>query len=130
MKRIRQLVLNRTGDALPMLRIGQPIRTVRHECPGPHMSDPVRQRIDVAIGSISLRDLAGEPVDRYFTLPHQESIEGHDQLGVHRGSDLAVNGNLADVPQQAHRAWAANLACVRQRLEGFLVHRAARPRRE
>ena len=103
MQGIGKLVLDGARFGLPMFRIGKPVRAVRHKRPGPHMRDPVRQRIDVAVGSVGLRDLAGEPVDRYFTLPHQESIEGHDQLGVHRRRDLAVIGNLADVPQPLDR---------------------------
>ena len=76
MQRIRELVLDAARDGLPMLGIGKPVRTVRHEGPGPDMRDPVRQRVDVAVGPVGLRDLGGKPVGGDFTLPHQESIEG------------------------------------------------------
>ena len=36
---------------------------------------------------------------RYPTLAHQETIEGDDEFGMGRGRDLAVVGNLANVPQ-------------------------------
>ena len=58
MQRIRELVLDAARDGLPMLRIGEPVRPVGHERPGPHMRDPVRERIDVAVGSVGLRHLA------------------------------------------------------------------------
>ena len=61
---VGQLVLDAARDALPMLGIGEPVRTVGREGPGPDMGDAVDERIDVAIGAIRLRDLAGEPVDR------------------------------------------------------------------
>ena len=70
----------RARDALPMLRIGQPVRTVGHEGPGPDMRDPVRERIDVAVGPVGLRHLAGEPVDRGFYPPAS---------GNHRGSSTS-----------------------------------------
>ena len=50
-QRIRQLVLDRAGDALPMLGIGEPVRTVRDKGPGADVGDAVRQRVDVAIGA-------------------------------------------------------------------------------
>ena len=68
--------------------IGKPVRTVRHEGPGPHMRDPVRERVDIAIGPVGLRHLGGEPVGGDFTLPHQESIEGHDSSACVAGAIL------------------------------------------
>ena len=98
-QRIGQLVLNRARDALPMLRIGKPIRTVGNESPGPDMRDPVGERIDVAVGPVGLRDLTGEPIGRDVTLSHQESIEGYGKFRMGRRRDLAIVGNLADIPQ-------------------------------
>ena len=58
---------------LPMLGIGEPIRAVGGEGPGPDMGDAVRQRVDVAVGVVGLRDLAGEPVGRDRALAHRGS---------------------------------------------------------
>ena len=99
MQRIRELVLDAPRDGLPMLGIGKPVRTVRHEGPGPHMRDPVRQRVDIAVGPVGLRHLGGKPIGGDFTLPHQESIEGDDQFCVRCRRDLAVVGHLTHVPQ-------------------------------
>ena len=63
-QRVGQLVLDRARDALPVLGIGEPVRTVRRKGPGPDMRDAVRERVDVAVGAVGLRDLAGEPVGR------------------------------------------------------------------
>ena len=98
-QRIGQLVFDRAGDALPMLRIGEPIGAVGDESPGPDMRDPVGEGVDVAVGAVGLRHLLGEPIDRDVTLSHQESIEGHHQFGMGGGRDLAVVGNLAGIPQ-------------------------------
>ena len=57
MQRIGQLVLDRAGDALPMLRIGEPIRAVGNESPGPDMRDPVGEGVDVAVGPVGLSHL-------------------------------------------------------------------------
>jgi hypothetical protein len=62
------------------------------------MRDPVRERIDVAVGPVGLRDLSGKPVVGNSTLLHQESIEGRGQLGVRGRRNLAVIGNLANGP--------------------------------
>ena len=61
-QRVGQPVLYAAGDALPMLGIGEPVRTVCREGPGPDMGDAVRERIDVAVGAVGLRHLRGEPV--------------------------------------------------------------------
>ena len=73
---IGQLVLDGARDALPMLRIRKPVRTVCRERPGPDMRDPIGERIDVAVGAVRLRNLAGEPVGRDAAFSHQE---------IHRG---------------------------------------------
>ena len=57
-----------------MLRIRQPIGTVCGERPGPDMSDPIGERVDVAVAAVGLLDLAGEPIGRDATLAQQKSI--------------------------------------------------------
>ena len=95
---VRQLVLHGTGDVLPVLGIGKPIRTIGREGPGADMGDAVRQRVDVAIGAIRLLDLEGEPVGGNRPLPHQEAIKRRRELGVGGGRDLAIVRHLADFP--------------------------------
>ena len=63
------------------------------------MGDAVRERIDVAVGPIGLRDLAGEPVGRDRALAHEKAVERHHELGMGRRRDLAIIRNLADLPQ-------------------------------
>ena len=53
---VGQIVLYLTRDALPMLRIAQPVGTIGDEGPGSHLGDARRQRIDVAVGAIERRD--------------------------------------------------------------------------
>ena len=102
-QRIRQLVLDAPCYRLPVLRVRQPVRPVRHERPGAHMGDPVRQRVDIAIGPVRLRDVAGKPVGVNSTVSGQESIEGGNKLGMGGRRDLPVVGDLAHLPQPAHR---------------------------
>ena len=75
-QRVGQPVLDAARDALPVLGIGEPVRAVCRKGPGPDVGDPVRERIDIAVGAVRLRNLRGEPVGRDCTLPHQETIEG------------------------------------------------------
>ena len=64
------------ATALPMLGIGEPVRTVRHEGPGPDVRDPVRERIDIAIGAVGLRDLARRTSRRGFYPPASGNHRG------------------------------------------------------
>ncbi len=98
-QRVGELVFDGACDALPMLGIGEPIRPVGGKGPGADMGDARRQRIDVAVGPVGLRDLTREPVGLDFALAHEEAIDGDHELGVVRRRDLAIIGNLADVPQ-------------------------------
>jgi len=97
-QRVGQSVLDAPGDALPVLGIGEPVRTVCRKSPGPDVGDTVRKRIDIAIGAVRLRHLAGEPFVGDFTLPHQKSIEGGDEFCMIGGSNLPVIGNLTGIP--------------------------------
>jgi len=61
-------LLDGAAALLPMGRIGEPVRPVRNIGPGPDMGDPRRQRIDIAIGAIGLRDLLGKSDDEIAAL--------------------------------------------------------------
>ena len=67
------------------------------------MGDAVRQRVDVAIGMISLLHLECEPVGGNRPFPHQEAIQRGGKLGVGRRRYLAIVGHLANVPQPLDR---------------------------
>ena len=61
-QRIGKPVLDRAGNALPMIGVAKPVRPVRGEGPGPDVRDPRRKRVDVAVDVIGLCDLAGKPI--------------------------------------------------------------------
>src|SRR5262245_45083248 len=82
-----------------MIRVSQPIRPIGHESPCSNMRDPVGERIDVAVGPISLSNLTSEPVDGDVTLSHQESIEGYGQFCMSGWRNLAIVWNLTNIPQ-------------------------------
>ena len=104
MKRIGQIVLDRPGAVLPVLGIVQPLRAVRHEGPGTNLREPVRQRIEVAVGAVGLGHLIGEPVFGDLALfAHDETVERGDQLRVAHRRDLPVVGDLAHLPKEADR---------------------------
>ena len=63
MQRVRQLVLDRAGNALPVLGIGEPVGAVGGEGPSPDVGNAVRERVDVAVDAVRLLDLAGKPVN-------------------------------------------------------------------
>ena len=105
-QRVGQPVLDAARDALPVLGIGEPVRAVCRKGPGPDVGDPVRERIDIAVGAVRLRNLRGEPVGRNCTLPHQEIHRGWRQLGMGGRRDLAIVRNLADLPQPLDRGRA------------------------
>ena len=103
MQRVRQFVFDRARDALPVLGVAQPVRTVRRKRPGADVSDAVRERVDVAVGVIRLLDLTREPIGRDRAFAHQETIERRGELGMSGGRDFAIVGHLADVPQSLDR---------------------------
>ncbi len=99
MKGVGQCVLNRPRAVLPMLGIVQPLGAMGHECPGANLGEPVRQRIEVAVGAVGLGDLIGEPILRNLALlAHDEAVERGDELGMIRRRHLAIVGDLAHLP--------------------------------
>ena len=98
MQGIGKLVLDRARDALPMHGIVEPVGAVRGESPGANLCDAVREGIDVTISPIGVAELPGDPVVRYSTLAHQESIEGHCEVRMRGGGDLAIVGKLTCLP--------------------------------
>src|SRR5947209_18095959 len=60
-QRIGQFIFDFTGNSLPVLRIGEPVRAIADEGPGPDLLDPARERVDIAGDAIRLLDLAPEP---------------------------------------------------------------------
>ena len=124
---VGQPVLYPTRLALPMHRIDEPIRPVRHEGPGPPLRDALGERVDVAVGAVDHRDVLGEPIvgNAPRHAPHQEAEELGDEVGVRLGMDLAVIRHAADVPQPLHvcggGGHVADVVLAHQDLEGRLV---------
>jgi hypothetical protein len=112
-QRIRELVLDAARDALPVFRIGKPVGTVRHEGPGPHMRDPVRQRIDVAVGPVGLGHLGENQSVGNSTLSHQKSIEGRNQLGMRWPARSCGSREPGRRPTTARRRGGAPCADLR-----------------
>ncbi len=98
MQRIRQFIFNVARDSLPMVGIGEPVRAIGHEGPGPDLRDPARQRVDIAVNTIRLLDLGSKPGVRNPALLHQKAEQGRHQFGMRSRRDLAVVRNLAGIP--------------------------------
>ncbi len=102
MQGIGQGVLDGARALLPMLGIVEPLRPVRDEGPGPDLGEPARQGVEVAVGAVGKRHLAGEPVSRNLALvAHDEAVKRGDKLGMARGRNLPVVGDLAHLPEEA-----------------------------
>ena len=99
-QRIRQPVFYRTGLVAPMVRVVHPGPALRDVGPGADVGQPLRQRVDVAIGSIDARDLPRQPVGRDAAAALQEAEDAHAEAGVLGERHLAEVGDLADVPEQ------------------------------
>ena len=99
---VGQTVFYAARHALPMGGIRKPVTTVGDEGPGADMCNAVRQRIDVAVDPVGEGDLAGKPVVGNDPVAGQMGIEPGDQVGMVRRRDLAVIGDLADIPEQAN----------------------------
>src|SRR5262249_42301674 len=95
---VGQLVLDGPGHALPVSGVLQPIRSIRREGPSPDVSNAGRQGVDVAIRPIRERNLTREPIVRDLTVPHQKTIEARDQFGMSVWGNLAVVGDLRNLP--------------------------------
>ena len=103
MQRVGQHVLDGPGAVLPMFRIVEPLRAMRDEGPGADLREAIGQRIEIAVGAIGKRNLAGEPIGRNLALvAHDETVKRGDELGVAGSRDLAVVGDLAHLPKKRH----------------------------
>ena len=131
-QRVGQFVLDAARDALPVLGIGEPVRTVCRKGPGPDVGDPVRERIDIAVGAVRLRYLPSKPFGRDCTPPHEETIEGGGQLRMGGGRNLAIVRNLANLPQPLDRGagcgMGAHLFVARNMLQHLDIFRDRRAR--
>ncbi len=58
--------------------------------------DSVSMSPSIAVGLVHLK---GEPVGRQHAVAHEEAVHRHHQFGVGRRRDLAVIGDLANLPQ-------------------------------
>src|SRR5262249_28038974 len=103
MQGVRKTILDAAGPQLPMERIGKPV-PVGNESPGADMGDAGRQRVDVAVGAVAIRELPGEPFFGNATATFGEKTEdaGH-QGGVLGARYVPVVGNLAHLPQEFDR---------------------------
>ena len=101
-QRIRQPVFYRTGLVAPMVRVVDPRPALGDVGPCADICQPLRQRVDVAVGSIDAGDLPREPVGRDAAPALQEAEEPDAEAGVLGQRHLAEVGDLADVPEQAH----------------------------
>ncbi|GJE41472.1 hypothetical protein AEGHOMDF_0638 [Methylobacterium soli] len=130
---VGQPVLYPTSLALPMFRVEKPVRTIRHEGPGPSLRNALGKRVDVTIRAVDHRHVLGKPVvrDPPRHAPHQESIELRHEVRVGLRVDLAVIRHAADVPEALHRLrvrrHVADVLLAHQDLEGLLVLAHRRP---
>ncbi len=96
---VGQPVLYLTGDALPMLRITQPVITVCDEGPCPHLRDAVGEGVDIPLDLVQLLDLLGKPVIGNAPVRHHETVQGRHQISVARGRHFSIIGHLANFPE-------------------------------
>ena len=131
-QRVRQTVLYPTRLALPMLGVGEPVAAIGDEAPGAHLRDPLRQRIDIAIGAIDFRQTPGKPVVRNAPAPHDEEKDGAREFRMGGRRNLAIVGNLADFPEPRdigrRRRLPAHVLVVRENVQHHLVFRDRRAR--
>ena len=104
MQGVRQPVLDLAGAALPVERVAEPVRAVGDERPGADVGDALGQRVDVAFGAVAIGKLPVEPVlgdapafaaDKTEDARHQRRVLG--------AGNVAIVGDLADLPEQLHR---------------------------
>ena len=102
MQRIRQAILDRARDALPMRGVARPALFVRGIGPGADLRDAARQRVDVAVDDVEPGDLAREPVFRQHTVFADQVAEDlADQARMLVRRQLAEVGQLTCLPQEA-----------------------------
>ena len=124
---VGQSVLYPTRLALPMQRIEQPVGAVRHEGPGAPLGDALGQGVDVAVGAVDHRHVAGEPIvgDAARHAAHEEAVELRHEVGMGLRMDLAVVRHPAGVPQAPDRRrplrHVADVVLAHQDFEGLLV---------
>ena len=98
-KRVGQTVLYLTRDALPMLWILEPARSIGDEGPCPHLGEPRGERMDVPVDAIDPGNLLCEPIVWDMAAAHDEAIDGEGELGMGGRRGLAIIWNLAHVPE-------------------------------
>ena len=104
MQRIREAILDRARDALPMRGIARPALFVRGIGPGADLREAARKRVDVAIDDVQPRDLAREPVFRQHAVFADQMAENlADQARMFVRRQLAEVGQLTGLPQEAQR---------------------------
>jgi hypothetical protein len=112
-------------------RIGKPARAVGNEGPGTDLRDPLRQRVDLALGRIGPAHLLGHVAFVDMTAAHNITIDGADQIGVLGRRDPAIVRQRAHIPQGrdplARRGQVADGGIADHRLQRLLVDRRRRP---
>ena len=106
MQRIRQSVFDFARLFLPVCRIGKPSRPVGHEGPGADLGDPVRQRVDVALGA-SRRGAPARPCSSRRHGPSGRGRHRSRRSGRHAGPARSCGSRAARrLPTEARRARA------------------------
>ena len=81
--------------------IGKPLRPIGGKGPCADMRDAVGEGVDIAVASGRHRRPVGKPVVGECAPSRGEEAEnGADQIGMVGRCDLAIVGDLADVPEQ------------------------------
>ena len=127
---VGETIFNFTRPVLPVARVFQPVWPVRNERPRSDVGDARGERIYISIGPVSESNLFGKPVFlNVMVARHQEFEECYHQLMMALARNLAIIGNLANIPQFGNRARArahiADFAVARGSIEcGQIVGRA------
>ena len=105
MQRIRQAVLYPTRDALPMLCIIKPARSIADEAPSAHLRQAIGKCVNVAINPVNRSNMLRHPIFWYFTATRNKSKYCQGKLGMCSRGGFAIVGDLTGVPEPRDICW-------------------------
>ena len=129
-QRVGQGVFDDAGPGAPVIRVADPVGTVRRIGPGAHIGKACRQGVQLAGRLVQPVQLAGHPVvGKVAARAGQVHEDGFYQACVRVQRCLAEIRQAAGIPKRVHAVASgcaiADLAIGGQNTQGPLVHRFA-----